>query len=57
MAWRAKLELIVPRGRGDELVSALSAAQAKRIGDDKSFSHDAADAIGIHNDKRGEVAL
>jgi nitrogen regulatory protein P-II 1 len=55
---KVKLELVIPAGRLDEVVKALSsAAQTGKIGDGKIFISDVAEAIRIRNDDRGEAAL
>lgn len=55
---KLKLEIVVPSGRLEEIVSALvSAARTGKIGDGKVFIYDVAEAIRIRNDDRGEAAL
>jgi nitrogen regulatory protein P-II 1 len=55
---KVKVEAVVPAGRVDEVVKALSsAAQTGKIGDGKIFVSEVAEAIRIRNDDRGEAAL
>jgi nitrogen regulatory protein P-II 1 len=55
---KAKLEIVVPAARCDEVIAALTAAaRTGKIGDGKLFIFDVADAIRIRNDERGEAAL
>jgi nitrogen regulatory protein P-II 1 len=55
---KAKLEIVVPAARCDEVIAALTAAaRTGKIGDGKVFIFDVADAIRIRNDDRGEAAL
>lgn len=55
---KIKLEMVVPSGRSEEVVSALAAAaRTGKIGDGKIFVYDVAEAIRIRNDDRGEGAL
>jgi len=55
---KVKIELVVPSGRSDEIVSTLvAAARSGKIGDGKVFVYDVAEAIRIRNDDRGESAL
>jgi nitrogen regulatory protein P-II 1 len=55
---KMKLELVIPDGRLDEVVSTLvGAARTGKIGDGKVFIYEVAEAIRIRNDERGEGAL
>src|SRR5512133_3382664 len=55
---KVKIEMVVPTGRADEVVSALTnAARTGNIGDGKIFTYDVAEAIRIRNEDRGEAAL
>jgi nitrogen regulatory protein P-II 1 len=55
---KIKLELVVPSGRVEEIIGAITkAARSGAIGDGKIFVTDVADAIRIRNDDRGEAAL
>ena len=55
---KMKLEMVVPEGRVDEVVSTLAeAARTGKIGDGKIFISEVAEAIRIRNDDRGEAAL
>lgn len=55
---KIKLEMVVPDGRKDEVIRALTtAARTGKIGDGKLFISDVAEAIRIRNDDRGESAL
>lgn len=55
---KVKIELVVPSGRAEEVISALvAAARTGNIGDGKIFTYDVADAIRIRNEDRGEAAL
>ncbi|HWD98706.1 MAG TPA: P-II family nitrogen regulator [Bryobacteraceae bacterium] len=55
---KAKLEIVIPAARCDEVIAALTAAaRTGKIGDGKLFIFDVADAIRIRNDERGEAAL
>src|SRR5882724_9688570 len=55
---KIKLELVIPSGRYEEVLSTLtSAARTGKIGDGKIFVYDVADAVRIRNDDRGETAL
>jgi nitrogen regulatory protein P-II 1 len=55
---KVKLEMVVPSGRADEIVTTLaSAARTGKIGDGKVFVFDVAEAVRIRNDERGESAL
>jgi nitrogen regulatory protein P-II 1 len=55
---KVKVEMVVPDGRADEVVSTLVAsARTGKIGDGKVFIYDVVEAIRIRNDDRGEGAL
>lgn len=55
---KVKVEMVVPSGRSDEVIAALSlAARTGNIGDGKIFISDVAEAIRIRNGDRGEAAL
>jgi nitrogen regulatory protein P-II 1 len=55
---KVKVEMVVPAGRADEVISTLVAsARTGKIGDGKVFVYDVAEAIRIRNDDRGEGAL
>ena len=55
---KVKLEVVIPSGRFDEVLSSLvAAARTGKIGDGKVFVYDVAEAIRIRNDDRGEAAL
>jgi nitrogen regulatory protein P-II 1 len=55
---KVKLELVVPDGRTQEVVSTLAgAARTGKIGDGKIFVYDVGEAIRIRNDDRGDAAL
>lgn len=55
---KAKVELVVPEARVDEVTSTIAqAARTGKIGDGKIFVYEVADAIRIRNDERGESAL
>jgi len=55
---KAKIELVVPASRYEEVVKTLAAAaRTGKIGDGKIFVYDVAEAIRIRNDDRGESAL
>jgi nitrogen regulatory protein P-II 1 len=55
---KVKVELVVPNGRADEIIKALTtAARTGKIGDGKIFVYDVPEAIRIRNDDRGEAAL
>ena len=55
---KIKLEMVVPSGRRDEIVQALSnAARTGAIGDGKIFVTDVAEVIRIRDEARGEGAL
>jgi nitrogen regulatory protein P-II 1 len=55
---KVKVELVVPNGRTDEIIKALTtAARTGKIGDGKIFIYDVPEAIRIRNDDRGEAAL
>ena len=55
---KVKLEMVVPAGRRDEVISTLrKAAATGKIGDGKIFVSVIEDAIRIRNDDRGESAL
>jgi nitrogen regulatory protein P-II 1 len=55
---KAKVELVVPDGRFEEVIKTLgSAARTGKIGDGKIFVYEVAEAIRIRNDDRGESAL
>jgi nitrogen regulatory protein P-II 1 len=55
---KIKLELVVPSGRVEEIIGAITkAARSGAIGDGKIFVTEVADAIRIRNDDRGEAAL
>jgi nitrogen regulatory protein P-II 1 len=55
---KIKLELVVPAGRYEEVLRALTAAaRTGKIGDGKIFVYDVAEAIRIRNDDRGDSAL
>ena len=55
---KVKVEMVVPDGRGEEVINALAAAaRTGKIGDGKIFVFDVAEAIRIRNDERGDGAL
>ncbi|RPI11800.1 MAG: P-II family nitrogen regulator [Acidobacteriales bacterium] len=55
---KVKLEMIVPAGRVDEVVSTVvAAARTGKIGDGKIFVYDVQQAVRIRNEDRGEAAL
>ena len=55
---KVKLELVVPAGRADEVVSVLGeAARTGKIGDGKIFVYSIEDAVRIRTGERGESAL
>lgn len=55
---KVKVEMVVPDGRAEEVVSTLVAsARTGKIGDGKVFIYDVVEAIRIRNDDRGEGAL
>jgi nitrogen regulatory protein P-II 1 len=55
---KIKVEMVVPSGRCDEVLRALSvSARTGKIGDGKIFVYDVAEAIRIRNDDRGDAAL
>jgi nitrogen regulatory protein P-II 1 len=55
---KMKLELVVPDGRLDDVVRAVTrSARTGKIGDGKLFVYDVEEAIRIRNDDRGESAL
>jgi nitrogen regulatory protein P-II 1 len=55
---KIKIEMVVPSGRGEEVIQALArAAQTGRIGDGKIFVSDISEAVRIRNGDRGETAL
>ncbi len=55
---KVKVEMVVPDGRAEEVVSTLVAsARTGKIGDGKVFVYDVLEAIRIRNDDRGEGAL
>ncbi len=55
---KIKLELVIPDGRYNEVISTLAAAaRTGRIGDGKIFVFEVAEAIRIRNDDRGDAAL
>jgi nitrogen regulatory protein P-II 1 len=55
---KVKVEMVVPDGRGEEVILALTtAARTGKIGDGKIFVFDVAEAIRIRNDERGDGAL
>jgi nitrogen regulatory protein P-II 1 len=55
---KAKVELVVPSDRADEIIKTIiSAARTGKIGDGKIFVFDIAEAIRIRNDDHGESAL
>lgn len=55
---KVKLELVVPEGRFEEVISTLSsAARSGKVGDGKVFVTEVVDAVRIRNDDRGESAL
>jgi nitrogen regulatory protein P-II 1 len=55
---KMKLELVVPSGRSEEVVKALStAARTGQIGDGKIFIYDIAEVVRIRNGELGETAL
>lgn len=55
---KVKVEIVVPSGRFDEVLSTLTgAARTGKIGDGKVFVYDVADVIRIRNDEHGETAL
>ena len=55
---KAKLELVVPDSRYEEIVRTLAeAARTGKIGDGKIFVSEVAEAIRIRNSDHGESAL
>jgi nitrogen regulatory protein P-II 1 len=55
---KLKIEMVVPAGRTDEVITALSgAARTGKIGDGKIFIYDVAEAVRIRNGDRGDTAL
>jgi nitrogen regulatory protein P-II 1 len=55
---KVKVEMVVPAGRFDDVVTALTAAaRTGKIGDGKIFVYDVAEAIRIRNGDRGEAAI
>ena len=55
---KVKVEMVVPDGRAEEVVSTLVAsARTRKIGDGKVFIYDVVEAIRIRNDDRGKGAL
>ena len=55
---KAKLEMVVPENRKDEVVGTiLAAARTGNIGDGKIFVYAVGEAIRIRNNDRGEAAL
>ena len=55
---KVKMEMVIPTGRSEEVIHALSAAaRTGKIGDGKIFVYEVADAVRIRNDDRGEAAL
>ena len=55
---KVKMEMVIPAGRSEEVINALSsAARTGKIGDGKIFVYEVADAVRIRNDDRGEAAL
>ncbi len=55
---KVKMEMVVPSGRSEEVVKALTvAARTGKIGDGKIFIYEVAEAVRIRNDERGEAAL
>lgn len=55
---KVKVEMVVPAGRSDEVLAALTtAARTGKIGDGKIFVYDVAEAIRIRNGDRGEAAI
>ena len=55
---KVKLEMVVPSGRSEEVVQALTgAARTGKIGDGKIFISDVVEAVRIRNGDRGEMAL
>ncbi|NDJ12856.1 MAG: P-II family nitrogen regulator [Acidobacteriia bacterium] len=55
---KAKLEMVVPENRKDEVVETiLAAARTGNIGDGKIFVYAVGEAIRIRNNDRGEAAL
>jgi nitrogen regulatory protein P-II 1 len=55
---KVKVEMVVPDGRLDEVVSALStAARSGKIGDGKIFVSSVEEVLRIRNGDRGESAL
>ena len=55
---KVKVEIVVPAGRSEEVVTVLcNAARTGKIGDGKIFVSDMAEAVRIRNGDRGEVAL
>ena len=55
---KLKIEMVVPAGRADEVVTALSgAARTGKIGDGKIFIYEVAEAVRIRNGDRGDTAL
>ena len=55
---KVKVEMVVPDGRAEEVVSTLVAsARTDNIGDGKVFIYDVVEAIRIRNDDRGKGAL
>src|SRR5450432_4240811 len=55
---KIKIEMVVPSGRGEEVIQTLArAAQTGKIGDGKIFVSDISEAVRIRNGDRGETAL
>jgi len=55
---KIKIEMVVPSGRGEEVIQALArAAQTGKIGDGKIFVSDISEPVRIRNGDRGETAL
>ena len=55
---KIQLEVVVPSGRAEEVLEAIStAARTGKIGDGKIFVYEIEDAIRIRNAERGESAL
>ena len=55
---KVKVEVVVPSGRAEEVISILmAAAQTGKIGDGKIFLSKVDEAIRIRDEERGEGAL
>ncbi len=55
---KAKLEMVVPESRKDEVIDTImNAARTGNIGDGKIFVYNVGEAIRIRNNDRGESAL